>query len=201
MKKIISLLILSFCFTNAYSESEAPGAKNSNIKPVPNATSALQVIVSGSGCPDKPKKPVELKIESDMAEVPLDYEIALSGPGLVRKTCQARVTIKGVPGHQYEIREVSQSLLFNVQKKSEMHAELSYGIVGQQDIKIDQDVKEAGEYRHILVKKLINYATPCGKDAMLRVQTDIQSKGGNNNFKADAVALTIEKRACSEPVQ
>lgn len=83
-----------------------------------------------------------------------------------------------------------------------MHAELSYGIIGQQEFKIDQDVKEAGEYRHILVKKLINYASPCGKDSILRIQSDVQSTGGGtNNFKADAVSLTIEKRVCAEPVK
>ena len=78
-----------------------------------------------------------------------------------------------------------------------MHAEISYGIIGLQEFKIDQVVKVAGEYRHILVKKLINYATPCGKDATLRIQTDIRSTGGEkNNFKAEPLLLHIEKRGC-----
>lgn len=186
MKKNLSLLIAIAISTFADAKSQSEKSKNS-----------IQVIVSGSGCPQKQTKPADLLIEADQATVPLDFEIQASGPSLQRKTCQARLTIIGEPGFHYEIREVSQNLLFTVSKKSEMKAEISFGLIGQQEFKIDQDVKVAGEYRHILVKKLINYATACGKDAVLRIQTDIQSTGGEkNSFKSEALALHIEKRSC-----
>lgn len=186
MKKSISLLIVTSLSVIASATEIAKKSEN-----------PIQVIVSGSGCPQKHSKPIDLTIEGDQAQVPLDYETELIGQSLQRKTCQARITIKGEPSFNYDIREVSQNLLFTVQKKSEMHAEISFGIIGQQEFKIDQDVKVSGEYRHILVKKVINYATPCGKDAVLRIQTDVRSTGaGKNRFKAEPVALHIEKRAC-----
>lgn len=205
MKKNVSLLIVTtlsvlfsvFISILVYAESPAPKAKVTPTESPKKSANSIQVIVSGSGCPQKRSKPSDLTIEADQAQVPLDYEIELTGPALQHKTCQARITIKGEPGLNYEIREVSQNLLFNLQKKSEMHAEISFGIIGLQEFKIDQDVKEAGEYRHILVKKLINYATPCGRDATLRIQTDVKSTGGQKNtFKAEPLSLHIEKRNC-----
>lgn len=198
MKKSISLLIVTLfsvfvsIFISILSYAEAPSAKKSD--------KTFQVIVSGSACPQKQATPLDLTMDADHTQVPLDFEIELSGKAFGRKTCQARITIKSEPNIQYEVREVSQSLLFNVQKKSEIQAEISFSILGQQEFKIDQVIKQAGEYRHILVKKLINYATPCGKDSVLRIQTNIISKGdGKNNFKADSVALQIQKHVCEMP--
>ena len=192
MKQIFSLLIFSFFSLDLQAETPAINSKKS--------AALIEVIVSGSGCPQKQSKPIQLNIESDQVQVPIDFEIELSGANLVRKTCQARITINGTPNFHYEVREVSQNMLFNVQKKSNMHAEISFGILGQQDFKIDQDVKEVGEYRHILLKKLINYSTPCGKNSVLRIQTDVRSSGGGkNNFKAEPVALRLEKSACEMP--
>lgn len=189
MKQIFLLLILSLISFSVSAQSK-------------KSKDLVSVIVSGSGCPQKTKKPLDLKIVSDVVQIPLDFEIALPGPGLVRKVCQARLTLKATPGFQYEIREVSQNLLFNLQKKSLMHAELSFGIIGQHDFKIDQDVNEAGEYRHILVKKMINYASPCGKDAILRLQNEVRASGvGRHSLKAEPLVLTLQKRECSDPVQ
>ena len=177
----------------------APAAPVNLAVAAPKEPKQISAIVSGSACPQKQSKKINLNLDGELLTVPMDYEVNFQSDG--RKTCQTRLTLNPGPNKQYTIKVVSQNLLFNLDKQMELDAELSFGFVGGQEFKINQSVKESGEYRRFLVKKIIGYATPCGKESMFRLQSDIKFQGkGAASLKTEPMELTIELKRFEAPL-
>lgn len=152
----------------------------------------IQVILGGSGCKGKKELalPLDQNVVSQSLEVPISFQSIITPQKNSRLICQARLVFPNVKNKKFQFNSVKQVFSF-LGKKSSVHAALSVGVVKGKDSKIEESLDVANQFSQQLSKKLIDFESSCGKQEIVRLESEVRLKTGPQ-LKVDVAPATLD---------
>ena len=152
----------------------------------------IQIILGGSGCKGKPALtvPMDQSKVNQSLEVPVQFKSKLMASKNSRLICQARIVFPNLNNKKFQFKSVKQVFSF-AGKKSSVLAALSIGLVNSPDTKIEETLEITQNFGQQLSKKLIDFESSCGKQEIIRLQSEVRLKSGNP-LSADVAPASLD---------